>query len=180
MILTEKNINKYKINNMIGEPIKIEFGNPKAIGNGSYFLKSFISKVDNSEKLKIDSKCNFDKYSNGILLRLNFSNKLSAIPIPRNEINKIELIRGEEKINPFPFSPMWILLKLGVSKLIARYFKVYVSEYSIENLRLMIDTENYKMEFIANGFLYEKQLEYFENLNYVKILKNKKPVANNG
>ncbi|WP_457610848.1 hypothetical protein [Lutibacter sp.] len=180
MILTEKKINQFKIKKLIGEPNKVKFRKPKTIGNGSYFLKSFMTKIDNPEEIKIDSKCNFEKYSNGILLRLNFSNKLSAIPIPKNEINKIELIRGEERINPFPFSPMWILLKLGVSKLIARYFKIYVSEYSIENMKLMIDTENYKMEFIANGFLYEKQLEYFENLNYGKILKNKKPVANNG
>jgi hypothetical protein len=178
MILTEKNINQYKINNLIGEPYKVEFGKAKTIGNGSYFLKSFITKVDKSEEIKIDSKCNFEKYSEGLLLRLNFSNKLYAIPIPRNEINKIELIRGEERINPFSFSPMGILLKLGVSILIARYFKIYISEYSIENMRLIIDTEKYKMEFISNGFLFEKQLDYFENLNYPTKLMTKKPVAN--
>ena len=177
-ILTDNNINQYKINSLIGEPNKIEFGNPKAIGNGSYFLKSFINKTDNSEIIKIDSKCNFEKYSYGLLLRLNFSNKLSAIPIPKNEIKKIELIRGEEKISPFPLSPMWILLRFGVSILTARYFKIYISEYSIENMKLIIDTEIYKMEFIANGFLYENQLEYFENLNFGSELISKKPVAN--
>ncbi|WP_298370945.1 hypothetical protein [uncultured Lutibacter sp.] len=171
MILTEKNINQHKIENLIGKPNKFGFRKPKTIGNGSYFLKSFINKTDNSEIIKIDSKSNFEKYSNGILLRLNFSNELSAIPLTKNEINRIELIRGEERINPFPFSPMWILLKLGVSILTARYFKIYISEYSIKNMRLIIDTEKYEMEFIANGFLFERQLEYFENLNYGTRLK---------
>ncbi len=179
MILTEKNINQHKIEKLIGEPIKIELNKLEIIGTCSYYLKSFIDKTENKENLKIDSKSNFEKYSNGILLRLNFSNKLSAIPIPKNEINRIELIRGEERINPFPFSPMWILLNLGVSILTARYFKIFISEYSIENMRLIIDTKKYEMEFIANGFLFEKQLEYFENLNYENILTIKKPVANN-
>jgi len=179
MILTEKNINKHRIENLIGEPTKIELNKPEIIGSSSYFLKSFIDKTENKENLKIDSKSNFEKYSNGLLLRLNFSNKLSAVPIPKNEINRIELIRGKEEINPLPLSPMWILLKFGVSKLIARYFKIYISEYSIENMRLIIDTKKYKMEFITNGFLFEKQSEYFENLNYGKILLTKKPVANN-
>ena len=61
---------------------------------------------------------------------------------------------------------MWILLKLGVSKLYARYFKILISEYSIDQMELNLKTAEYEMDFIANGYLFERQLNFFENLNY--------------
>ncbi len=180
MILTEKEVNQYMIKKLIGEPNKFEWNKPKIIGSSSYFLKSFINKAENKEKLKIDSKSNFEKYSNGLLLRTSISNKLSLIPIPKSEIIRIELIRGIERVKPYPISLMRILLNFGVSKLTARYFRVNTSEYSIEYMKLIIDTETYKMEFIANGYLFEKQLDFFSNLNYGTKLKTKMPVANIG
>ena len=180
MILTEKEVNQYKIKKLIGVPNKFELNNPKIVGSSSYFLKSFINKAENKEELKIDSKSNFEKYSKGLLLRTNISNKLSIIPIPKNEINSIELIRGNEKVKPYPLSPMWLLMKFGVSKLIARYFKLNTSEYSIEYMKIKIDTEKYKMELIANGYLFENQLAFFSDLNYENKLKTKMPVANIG
>ena len=66
---------------------------------------------------------------------------------------------------------MWILLKLGVSKLYARYFKFRLHEYAIDQMELHIETTNYKMNLIANGYLFERQLEFFENLNYGNKLK---------
>ena len=66
---------------------------------------------------------------------------------------------------------MWILLKLGVSKLYARYFKILISEYSIDQMELNLKTAEYEMDFIANGYLFERQLIFFENLNYENKLK---------
>ena len=61
---------------------------------------------------------------------------------------------------------MWIMLKLGISKLIARYFRIVLREYSINEMKLKIETENQIMEFTQNGYIFERQLSFFKNLNY--------------
>jgi len=155
----------------IGKPAKIDFRKPKAIGSTGFYLKSFKTKNAEAENLKLDSKCNFEKRTGGILLRVNYSNKLTSIPIQKESISGISLKRGKERINPIFLSPMWFLLKIGVSKLYARYFRLVLSEYSIEQMELEIKTTEYEMAFIANGYLFERQLSFFENLNYGNVFK---------
>ena len=159
--MTEQSITK-----QIGEPIKVNFRNPKAIGSTGFYLKSFIAKNSENKSLKLDSKCNFEKRTGGILLRSNYSNTLAAIPIPKESIIRITLKRGKENIKPFFLSPMWILLKLGVSIVYARYFKLMFHEYSIGQMKLKVETTKYEMDFIANGYLFERQLSFFESLGY--------------
>lgn len=155
----------------IGKPTEIDFRKPKIIGSTGFYLKSFKAKNPQSENLKLDSKCNFEKRPGGILLRANYSNKLTAIPIPKKNIIGITITRGKEKLDPFFLSPMWILLKIGVSKLYARYFRLRLYEYSIDQMELNLKTTDYEMDFIANGYLFERQLNFFENLNYGNKLK---------
>lgn len=156
--MTEQSIIK-----LIGKPTEIDLKKPKSIGSTGFYLKSFKAEL---ESLKIDSKCNFEKRTNGLLLRANYSNKLTAIPIPDEKIIRITLKRGKENIDPFFLSPMWILLKIGVSKLTARYFRFGLYEYSIEQMELNLKTTDFEMDLIANGYLFERQLSFFENLNY--------------
>lgn len=155
----------------IGKPVKINFRKPKVTGSTGFFLKSFKSKNTNAENLKLDSKCNFEKWTSGILLRANYSNKLTTIPIPEEDIIRITLKRGKENINPFFLSPMWILLKLGVSKLYSRYFRIRLHEYSIDQMEMKLVTSEYEMDFIANGYLFEGQLSFFESLDYGEKIK---------
>jgi hypothetical protein len=164
--MTEQAITK-----QIGKPVKIDFQKPKAIGSTGFYLKSFNAKNPESESLELNSKCNFEKRTTGILLRANHSNKVTVIPIPKDSIIQITITRGKETIDPFFMSPMWILLKLGVSKLYARYFRLRLHEYSIDQMELNLKTSEYNMDFIANGYLYERQLNFFENLNYGDKLK---------
>ncbi len=164
--MTEQSIIK-----KIGKPTEINLRKPKTIGSTGFYLKSFKKKKSEIESLKLDSKCNFEKRTGGILLRANYSNRLTAIPIPNENIIGITLKRGKENIDPFFLSPMWILLKLGVSKLYARYFRFRLHEYSIDQMELNIETTEYEMEFIANGYLFEGQLSFFENLKYDNNLK---------
>ena len=158
--MTEQTIIK-----LIGKPEKFNFRKPKAIGSAGFYLKSFKSKNSEAEILKLNSKCNFEKRTGGILLRANYSNSLSAIPFQKEKIIEITITKGKESVNPVSLSPMWILLKLGVSKLYARYFKIFISEYSIDQMELNLKTKEYEMKFIANGYLFERQLQFIENLN---------------
>jgi len=157
----------------VGKPAEIDFRKPKATGSAGFYLKSFKAKYFESENLKLDSKCNFEKRTNGLLLRANYSNKLTAIPIPKESVIGITITRGKETIDPFFLSPMRILLKLGVSKLYARYFRFRLHEYSIDQMELNVKTTEYEIDFIANGYLFERQLSFFEKLNYGNKIKMK-------
>lgn len=182
MILKENDITDIRLEKIIGKPIKFDINNRQSLGSRSFFLKLFDSnKIDNSDTFKIDSKCSFQKYEGGILMRNNYSNKISAIPLKFDDINQIELIRGKEFISPYFFSLMKILLNLGVSIRYARYFGLRNYEYRITDTKLNIYTKDFKVELITNGFDFENQLPFFESLNLKDKLKIiKKPTHNNG
>ncbi|TAI46954.1 hypothetical protein [Flagellimonas allohymeniacidonis] len=165
MILTEENIDDRKIEQLVGESIKLNWRKPEAKGGPGLFLKSFINKSGGFESIPIDSKCNLEKRINGLLLHTNFSNKIALIPIPKDDILEIKITRGKEEINPTPFYPMWILMKLGVSVLKARYFGLRMNQYSIGPMELNITARNYEMDFVANGFLFERQLDFLKGLD---------------
>jgi hypothetical protein len=173
-------MNKNSIEKVIGETTKVDWKKPKAIGSSSFFLKSFKTKNGSEQLIKENSKCSFEKYSNGILLRSNLSNKLSVLPINKSEIKYIKLTRGKERVEPLTLSPMWIMLKLGVSKLIARYFRIVLGEYSINEMKLKIETENQIMEFtqtrknitsgIKNGMNYNRTKKALKANNVYNLL----------
>ena len=163
MILTEKEIELHKI---IGEPVKFNFKKRKSIGSKAFFLKSIdVKNIDNYKYVKVNSRCNFQKYTNGILMRVNYSNRTNALPIKNDDIIKVELIRGKEEVNPYLFSPMSILLKLNVPIRYARYFSLRRFEYSISETKLILVLKDLKLELITNGFDFENQLLFFDNLN---------------
>jgi len=90
---------------------------------------------------------------------------------------ELKIIRGKEFINPTPLYPMWVLMKLGVSILKARYFGL--RQYHIEQMQLSLRTTDYEMDFIANGFLFERQLEFLQSLDIGdKLVVKKKPAPN--
>ncbi|MCT8341281.1 hypothetical protein MG296_14560 [Flavobacteriaceae bacterium TK19130] len=171
MILTGKQIDKRKINRLIGNPIVVDLKKPKPIGGPGLFIKSFENKTNSSESIEIDSKCNIEKRPDGILIHTSKSNRQTLIPIPTDDVLEIKIIRGKEQIDPFFLSPMWILLKMGVSVLYARYFRLRLYEYHIDQMELKLTTTDYEFDFIANGYLFERQLEFLKNLNYDKKLK---------
>ncbi|MEM9078155.1 MAG: hypothetical protein AAGC43_14015 [Bacteroidota bacterium] len=165
MIFTEKNIDERKINKLVGSPIRQDWLKPKNIGGPGLFLKKFVNKANGHETLRLDSKCNFEKRTYGLLLHTNFSNQRTLIPLAFDEVLVLKIIRGKEEINPIPFYPMWILMKLGVSVLKARYFGLRRGQYSIKPMELNLRTEDFEMDFIANGFLFERQLDFLQGLD---------------
>ncbi len=176
MILTEQNINPRKINRLVGKPLRMDWKKPKTIGGPGLFLKSFKNKTCEVEIVPINSKCNFEKRTDGLLVHTNFSNRRTLIPIPKQDIIEIKIIRGEEKISPIAPYPMWFLLKLGVSILHARYFSSRKREYSIEPMELKLKTVDYDIDFVGNGFDFERQLNFLENMG----IKDKIIVKKNG
>ena len=171
MIFTEQNIDERKINQLVGPAIQQEWIKPKTIGGPGLFLKKFVNKSGKTEKLKLDSKCNFEKRTEGLLLHTNYSNKRILIPLPFNDILELKITRGKEEIRTFFPYPMWILLKLGVSILYARYFRFRPWEYSIEPLEFKLSSKYYDFEFIGNGFDFERKLNFLNSLGLDDFLK---------
>jgi hypothetical protein len=171
MIFTEQNIDERKIHQLVGPPIQQEWMKPKTIGGPGLFLKKFVNKSGRIENLNLDSKCNFEKRTEGLLLHTNYSNKQALIPLPFIDISELKITRGKEEISTFFPYPMWILLKLGISILYARYVRFGTWEYSIEPMEFKLYSKNYDFEFIGNGYDFERKLDFLKDLKLDEILK---------
>lgn len=183
MIITENEFSYSKLKNIIGEPIKLK--NINSLGSCGFYLKLIKSENEQFNQIQIDSKCNIQTFTDGILLRFNHLNNVLSFPINYKSLKKIELIRGEEFISPQIISLMKLLLKLGVKIRYARYFANNRSfsrlEYRISDVELKIETSNLKMKFITNGYYFENQVPFFKSLNKAeKTIIRKKPTHNTG
>ena len=172
MIYQGNDISSRAINKLLGKPITFNIFKPEVTGSPGLYLKEFTSVHNSNDQLKIDSKCNFEKRPKGLLLRTNYSNILSVIAMHVNSISTITLTKGIEVVEPRKYSPLWILLELGIPLNIARYV-ANGHEYSIEQLELVITSQEYEFKFIASGYLFERHLNFFTSLNYDDILSIK-------
>ena len=144
-----------------------------------YKLVNFRNDRHRTDVLLSDSNCNLEILREGMMLTGNFSESLSAIPLMKNEIKSIKLIRGKETIDTFLLSPMHILLKLGVPTSISRYVRMYPSEYKITETRMIITCEHQQLILITGGNRFERILKSLKSDGYADFLKvDKKPVIN--
>jgi hypothetical protein len=164
---------KYKLFPLIGEEVK-----KGIVGSTAYFMKSF----DSTEAIDLmeNSKGIFQVFTKGLLLRVCKNNNSISLPIPFKEITKLELNKGDENVEPFLLSPMWILLKFGIKIEIARYFRIRLGEYSIGQTTLKIETLSFKLELQTNGYTFNSQDNFFSKLTEIENLNiTKKPALNN-
>jgi hypothetical protein len=165
MILTEYEIDEDAIWPVVGTPIRLNIRNLKPIGSPGLFLKSFESNKLSDPFISVDSKCNIERRPKGIILHTNYSNHRKVVVINKDEVVRIQIVRGKERITPFALSLMSVLLKMGASVLVARRFGIAGLEYSIEAMELIIQTKTYRIRCIANGLLFEKQKKFLTELN---------------
>lgn len=153
----------YQIQKLIGSEIT-----EGVKGSTVYFIQSFYPK--DSLWILENSKGIFQLYSKGLLLRTFKNNKEILITIPFDDVSKLELVKGKEIIRPLFFSPMWILLKIGVPVEIARYFRVMASEYSIDPTSLHVTTVSFQLNFQTNGYTFKGQNSFFSKLSDIDNL----------
>jgi hypothetical protein len=122
-----------------------------------------LKALQKTQKLKENSKCSFQKYEHGILLKAYLSSSIENIPIRFDSIAKLIVIKGNETVNPSWYSPMSWLLKLGFPLRKARYFRLHLSEYHIDQMTLIIQSEEFLLEMIASGYMFESQLKFFQS-----------------
>jgi len=129
------------------------------------------NKSPHSEAWLNDSRCNLEILPRGIMVVEKFSQSDKIIPILKNEIESITLVRGREVIDTFYWSPMYLFLRLGVPKRIARYFQVYPSEYRISETQITIDCNELKLRLICKGSIFEKLSSSLKRKGYGEQLE---------
>lgn len=161
--LSNSDINK-KYEHLLGKSLGVQEQLKSGFtGSSLYRLQGAAIDGKSLDLDFISNRANFEKLSKGFVLRINVNQKLSFIVIPLKSVEKIELIKGEEKCIPGIFSIMGILLKLGVKLRYARYFSLSLNEYSIDRMKLRIKTSNGQIELDSNGYNYEAEKSYFDS-----------------
>lgn len=133
-------------------------------------LIDFKDKQHKTDVLLSQTNCNLEILPQGIMVIGDFTQRDTIIPVLKNEIESITLIRGKEILDTFYLSPMYILSKLGIPNRLSRYLKVYPSEYNITETQITIKCEEYQLKLTANGNRFEKILQAFKKTGYANEL----------
>ncbi|MBT2161712.1 hypothetical protein [Zobellia barbeyronii] len=142
-------------------------------------LVDFKNKDYKTDLLLSQTRCDLEISPKGIMVAGNFNNHESIIPLLKNEIESISLVRGKETIDTFYLSPMHILIKMGIPSRVARLFKVYPSEYKISETQVIIKCEEYQLKLITDGTNFETLLRTFTKSGYSEELNlMRKPSLN--
>src|SRR5680860_361339 len=131
-----------------------------------YRLVNYRSERHRTDILLSQTKCNLEILPDGILVLGNFTANIRTIPVMKNEIESITLIRGKEVIDTFALSPMHILSKLGVPNSISRYLSLLPSEYRISETQIIIKCNDNQLTLITSGNRYEGLLRSFKKEGY--------------
>ena len=118
-----------------------------------------------AEKAPVDlqgAKANFEIREAGLLMYISKSHHRLVFPIPSDEMKDMELSGGEERIKLLWISPMRMLMKLGVSKRYARYFRLRDDEYSITPMILKLATHEMTLTLECSGYNNYSLTEFME------------------
>ncbi len=137
----------------------------------NFRLVDFKNKQHKTDFLLRQTKCNLEILPQGVMVVGNFTENDTIIPILKNEIESITIIRGKEIVDTFYLSPMFILSKLGIPNRISRHLKVYPSEYKISETRINIKCEEYQLKLITSGNRFAKLLRNFKRAGYTDMLE---------
>lgn len=131
-----------------------------------YRLVDYKNERHRTDILLSHTKCNLEILPMGIMVLGKFTANFRTIPVIKNEIESITLIRGKEVIDTFTLSPMHILSKLGVPNSISRYVSILPSEYKISETQIIIKCIAYQLTLITSGNRYESLLRSFKKEGY--------------
>lgn len=136
-----------------------------------YRLVDYKNGRHRTDVLLSQTRCNLRILPDGIMILGTFTANILTIPLMKNEIISITMIRGKEIVDTFPLSPMHILSKLGVPNSISRYLSILPSEYRISETQIIIKCNDSQLTLISSGHRYESLLRSFKNTGYNKQLK---------
>jgi len=150
-----------KIESLIGKQLDLsqKLRNHK-YGSNLYTLK----KLSSEDCVGVDvpsenSRCNFEKFEKGMLLRINDHQKLYAFVLSSDSIEEIIITRGEEKV--FPLSLSGLLIGLGMDREKVKKHRLLSGGFYHERFRLEIKTKSEMLVLDSNDSNYLKEKAYF-------------------
>lgn len=146
------------------------FGLSPKKSKSRFLLVDFKNGRHKSDLLLSESRCNLDILPDGLMVTGNFSQGDTIIPILKEEIESITMVRGKEVVDTFFLSPMYILSKLGVPNRVSQYLSIIPWEYRIGETLLTIKCREYRLVLLTNGNRYEKLLRKLKNCGYMDAL----------
>ena len=133
-------------------------------------LIDFKDKKHKTDILLGQTKCNLEILPQGVMVIGNFTERDTIIPVLKNEIESITIVRGKEIIDTFYLSPMHILSKFGIPNHISKHLKIYPSEYKITETQITIKCEDFQLKGLTDGKRCEKLFRTFKKRGYSTIL----------
>ncbi len=110
-----------------------------------------------------------DQLTKGLIFRLRGTKEMNALAIEYSEILKIRFTREPDQVTPIPFSPFWILLKLGFEPRKVRWFAFsYRWEFKFGNIQVTIELDKQKPLSLVWNARYEPSVKKFFNSKYLK------------
>lgn len=150
-----------KIEPLIGKQLDLsqKFKNHK-YGSNLYTLRSI--SLEDSMGVDVpseNSRCNFEKFEKGMLLRINDHQKLVGFVLSSDVVEEISITRGKEKV--FPLSPSGLLIWFGMTRETVKKHRFFSGGFYHERFRLEIKTKSEKLILDSNDSNYSKEKAYF-------------------
>ncbi len=125
-------------------------------GSALYRLTEMSVRSTSSNMIDLNSRCNFEKYSDGLLLRINHAQNLYFVIMSYKSIDEVKLVQGEIKI----ISPVMRWLYSGLSY---KYFH-YLGGHYTERVTLKIKTGHDYICLDSNGHNFYSEEKYFRSI----------------
>jgi len=166
MLLKESELdNKDIIFPILGKPYKEPGKLLTVTGSTIYFVKECTDLDGNPLPLKRDEmKAIFQRYEKGLMLFFTKSNYQNAILLDFESIENIELKKGTETVSAWSSPILTILMKMGFTMKSLRFF-FFGLGFRVEETELVVRTKDYKIRMETNGFSFNSQVNYFNNLD---------------
>ena len=157
-----------EINDLLGE----NFTLTKKLKNSGSCLYNFrqIEYFDTNNRTEINenSRCNFEIFENGLLLRINDQQHYFALPLTESNCIEIIITEGKEKV--FPINLTAFLIGIGFKKDFLRKHWLLNGGFYNERYTLSIKTENEILLLDSQGKNYKTAFMFFKQ-SRLKIKK---------
>lgn len=166
MLLKESELDDQDIiQPILGKPYKEPGKFLTVTGSTIYFVRECADLKGNPIPLKrAEMKAIFQRYEKGLMLFFTKSNYQNAILLDYESIESIQLKKGKETVSAWSSPILTILVKMGFTIKSLRYF-FFGLGFRVEETELTVRTKDYYIRMETNGFSFNSQVNYFNNLD---------------
>lgn len=142
----------------------------RSTGSCLYHLKK-IQYANSIEKVapQENARCNFEKFPNGMLLRINDRQHFYVLPLKEDNLVEMNISRGKEKVSFFSWTAL--LFFFGFPKDYLRKYWLLSGGFYHGRFTLSIKTSTELVFLDAHGGNFKSAIHYFEDSNLMSKIK---------